>query len=106
MQEPREELDYSNYIIKAQIPLFPLNPFVSKVDITFSPVPESNARTKTLIAELMTNGVAAAEIEEFNLELDCNYRMEGICKTGVALDDFTKLIDRGNDYLRSLKRVT
>jgi len=76
------------------------------VDITFSPVPESNARTKTLIAELMTNGISAAGIEEFNLEIDCDPRLEGVCKTGDALDDFIKLIDRGSDHLRSLKRVT
>jgi len=54
----------------------------------------------------MTNSIAAAGIEEFNLEIDCDPRLEGVCKTGDALDDFIKLIDRGSDYLRSLKRVT
>lgn len=94
------------YLTEAQGPLFPLNPFVSKVDVTFSPVPESNARTKKFIAELMTNGVAAARIEEFNLELECDHRTGKTCKTGDALDDFIKLINRGSDHLRVLKRIT
>lgn len=96
------------YPIDVQEVFFPLNPFVSKVDMTFSPVPESNARTKTLIAEFMTNDIAAAGIEEFGLELECDPDTETrrFCKTGDALDDFIKLIDRGNNYLRSLKRAT
>jgi len=76
------------------------------VDITFSPAPESNARAKNIIAELMTNGVAAAGIAEFDLELECDHHTEKYCKTGDALDDFTKLIARGSNYLRSLKRIT
>lgn len=86
--------------------MFPLNHFVSKVDITFSPEPESNARTKALIAELMANGVAAAEIKEFNLEINCDRRTEKFCKTGGALDNFIKLIDRGSNYLTSLQCAT
>ena len=69
-------------------------------------MPESNARTKKFIAELMTNDAAAAGIEEFNLELECDHHTEKFCETGDALDDFIKLIDRGSDYLRSLKRTT
>lgn len=76
------------------------------MDITFSPVPESNARTKKLIAELMANDVAAAGIEEFNLELECDHRAEKSCKTGDALDDFIELINRGGDYLKLLKRIS
>ena len=77
------------------------------MDIKFSPVPESNARAKALIAEYMTNSVAAAEIEEFNLEFDCDGDpMEDACETGDAHDDFIKLVGRGSDYLRSLKHVT
>jgi len=76
------------------------------VDITFSPVPETNTLSKTLIAEFMGNGVAAAGIKEFSLDIDCDSGIEDVCKTGDALDDFVKLIDHGSDYLRSLKRVT
>jgi len=68
-------------------------------------MPDSNARAKKSIAELMMDDVAAAGIEEFNLELECD-RTEKTCKTGDALDDFIKLIDRGSDYLRLLKRIT
>lgn len=76
------------------------------MDITFSPVPETNTLSKTLIAEFMGNGVAAAGIKEFSLDIDCDSGIEDVCKTGDALDDFVKLIDHGSDYLRSLKRVT
>ena len=54
----------------------------------------------------MGNGVAAAGIKEFSLDIDCDSGIEDVCKTGDALDDFVKLIDHGSDYLRSLKRVT
>ena len=55
----------------------------------------------------MTNSVAAAEIEEFNLEFDCDGDpIEDTCEPGDALDDFIKLIGCGSDYLRSLRRVT
>ena len=66
---------------------------------------ESNARVKKLIAEFARNGAAAAEIEEFDLKLDCDRRMEDVCKTGDALDDFVELTNRGSGYLNSLKRV-
>ena len=76
------------------------------MEIAFSPVPETNTLSKTLIAEFMANGVAAAGIKEFNLHIDCDSSTEDACKTGDALDDFVKLIDHGSDYLRTLKRVT
>ena len=69
-------------------------------------MPESNAHAKKLIAELMTNGVAAAGIAEFELELECDHPTEEHCKTGDAFGDFIKLIDRGSNYLSSLKRIT
>ena len=94
------------YLAKLQKPLFPLNPFAKKVDIMFSPVPETNALSKILITEFMVDGVTAAGIEEFSLEIDCDSGIEDVCKTGDALDDFVKLINRGSDHLRSLKRVT
>ena len=77
------------------------------MEIKFSPLPKSNAHAKALIAEYMTNSVAAAEIEEFNLEFDCDGDpIEDTCEPGDALDDFIKLIGCGSDYLRSLRRVT
>ena len=62
-----------------------------------------------MIAELMTNDVAAAKIEMFDVEYFCVYEDvyedEGGCGCGDLLSPFTELIDRGPGYLKVLKQL-
>ena len=62
--------------------------------------PEEQEQSKLLIAELMTNEVAAAEIEVFNVDED-----GGGYGCGDLLSTLTELIGRGGSYLKALKQL-
>lgn len=67
--------------------------------------PEEQEQSRLLIAELMTNEVAAAKIEVFNVDYFCVVEEEGGCGCGGSLRPFTELIDRGGGYLKALKQL-
>jgi len=67
--------------------------------------PEEQEQSKLLIAELMTNDVAAAKIEMFDVEYFCVYKDEEGCGCGGLLGPFTELIDRGGAYLKALRQL-
>lgn len=92
--------------ISARI-MLPLNPYTSDVKLTLSDIPEEQEQSRLLIADLLTNEVAAARIESFSIEYLCTGMMYGgeECKCGDFLDLFVNLINRGGDYLKALKRV-
>ena len=66
---------------------------------------EEQKRSKLLIAELMTNEVAAARIESFNIEYFCDIEDDGECRCSDLLGPFVGLIGRGGSYLKALKHV-
>ena len=87
--------------------MLPLNPYVSNVRLTLSDIPVEQEQSKLLIADLLTNEVAAARIESFTIEYSCpglRYSEEE-CKCGDFLDPLVELFDRGGDYLKALKHV-
>ena len=51
--------------------MLPLNPYVSNVKLKLSDIPEEQEPSKLLIADLLTNEVAAARIESFAIEYSC-----------------------------------
>ena len=84
--------------------MLPINPYTTDVRLTLCRTPEEQERSKLLIADLMTNEVAAARIESFNIEYFCFDRKTD-CGCGGLLDSFVELIGRGGDYLKVLGRV-
>ena len=85
--------------------MLPINPYTPNVKLELCTSPEEQEQSKLLIAELMTNDVAAAKIEMFDVEYFCLYEDEGGCGCGDLLSPFTELIDRGGSYLKALKRL-
>ena len=58
-----------------------------------------------MITELMTNEVAAANIESFNVEYFCHMDYGRECECSDFLGPFVELVDRGGGYLKALKHV-
>lgn len=86
--------------------MLPINPYASSVKLTLCDTPGEQEQAKLLIAELMTNEVAAAKIESFTIEYFCIEDEDGReCKCGGLLGPFVELINRGGGYLKALKRV-
>lgn len=87
--------------------MLPLNPYASNVKLTLSDIPEEQLRSRLLIADLLTNEVAAARIESFTIEYFCpDITDDGKeCNCCDPLDPFIELINRGGDYLKALKHV-
>jgi len=85
--------------------MLPINPYVSNVRLTLCGTPEEQEQSKLLIAELMTNEVAAAKTQAFGIQYFCSYNNEKECKCDDLLGPFVELIDRGAGYLKALKGV-
>jgi hypothetical protein len=85
--------------------MLPINPYTTDVNLTLCNTPEEQERSKLLIADLVTNEVAAARIESFNIKYFCFDHGETGCGCGDLTDSFAELISRGGDYLKVLGRV-
>lgn len=83
--------------------MLPINPYISNVKFTLCGTPEQQEQSQLLVVELMTNEVAAAEIEAFSIEYYNDGGKESGC--GDLLGLFVELIDRGGGYLKILKHV-
>jgi len=85
--------------------MLPINPYSPNVKLTLCNTPEEQEQSKLLVAELMTNDVAATRIESFDIVYFC-FMDDGIeCGCGDLLGPFVELIDRGGGYLKALKHV-
>lgn len=92
--------------ISARI-FLPPNPYVSNVELVISNIPKEQEQSESLVAELLTNEVAAARIESFTIEyscLDIMYGGEG-WKCSDSLDTFMELINRGGEYFKALNHI-
>jgi hypothetical protein len=85
--------------------MLPINPYAPDVTLTLCNTPEEQEQSKLLIADLMTNEVAAARIESLNIEYLCPMDDEKECRCGDLLNLLIELIDRGGGYLKALKHV-
>jgi len=85
--------------------MLPIDPYASSVKLTLCATPEEQGHSKLLMAELMTNEVAAAKIESFTVEYFDIIDGERECESDDLLDPFVELIDRGGDYLQALNHV-
>ena len=83
----------------------PIHPYVSSVKLTLCDTPEEQEQSKLLIAELMTNEVAAAKIESFTIEYFCIIDGVRESRSGDSLSLFVELIDRGGGYLQALNHI-
>jgi len=83
----------------------PINPYTPNVKLKLCASPEEQEQSKLLIAELMTNDVAAGKIEMFDVEYFCVHEDEGGCGCDGLQSPFTELIDRGGGYLKALKQL-
>lgn len=82
-----------------------IDPYASSVKLTLCNTPEEQEQSKLLIAELMTNEVAAAKIESFSIKYSCDIENGRVCRCGDLLGPFVGLIDRGGGYLKALKHA-
>lgn len=81
-----------------------IDPYASSVKLTLCGTPEEQEHSKLLMAEVMTNEVAAVKIESFTVEYfdtDCGRE----CESDDLLGPFIELIDRGGGYLQALNHV-
>lgn len=85
--------------------MFPINPYISDVKLTLCTTHEQQEKSKLLIAELMTNEIAAAKIEAFSIEYFRAYDDGEGYECGDSLGSFVELIDRGGGYLKTLKQL-
>lgn len=74
------------------------------MELTLCDRPKEQDQSKLLIAELMTNEVAAAKIKGFSIKYYCDYD-ENECGCADLLGSFVELVDRGGGYLKTLKHV-
>jgi len=84
--------------------MLPIDPYASSVKLTLCGTPKEQGHSKLLMAELMTNEVAAAKIESFTVEyfdIDCGRE----CESDDFLGPFVELIDRGGGYLQALNHL-
>jgi hypothetical protein len=89
---------------RAQLVL-PVKPYAKNVKLTLCGAPEEQEKSRLLIAELMTNEVAAANAETFNIKYSSIVHGGRDCRCSDSLGTFVELIDRGGSYLKALKRV-
>ena len=73
--------------------------------LTLCRTPEEQEQSKLLVAELMTNEVAAARIEAFSIAYFCADDDKRDCGCGDSLGPFVELTRRGGDYLKALEHV-
>ena len=105
-----QDLDYVLGVLRhpqtrAQF-MLPVNPYAKNVKLTLCGAPEEQEQSRLLIAELMTNEVAAANVEAFDIGyFYCVDDDDGGCGCGDMLGTFVELIDRGGSYLKALKRA-
>lgn len=85
--------------------MFPINPYVSNVKLALCETPEEQKMSKLLIAELMTNEVAAAKIESFNIEYFHVFSGGKECGGDDLVGPFVGLLNRGGSYLKALKHL-
>lgn len=85
--------------------VLPLNPYISDVKLTICDNPVEQEQSRLLIADLMTNEVAAARVESFTIECLCDFDDDKECRCGGLLYLFTELIGRGESHLKALKRI-
>jgi hypothetical protein len=85
--------------------MLPMNPYVKDVELTLCGVSEEQEQSRLLIAELMANEVAAANIETLSIKYSCIVRGGRDCRCSDSLGTFVELIDRGGSYLKALGHV-
>jgi len=85
--------------------MLPIDPYASSVKLALCGAPEEQGHSKLLMAELMTNEVAAAKIESFTVEYFNIIDGGRECESDDLLGLFVELIDRGGGYLQALNHV-
>lgn len=87
--------------------ILPINPHASSVQLTLCNTYEGQEQeqSRLLIADLMTNEAAAANIESFIIEYFCAAYDGEECECSDLLGPLVELIDRGGSHFKVLKQV-